>query len=237
MTSFNFSWLVGCMPAHEVARRFCFHSRKSINATIKHFNLQSIVWQSEREHLGRKRQDAWLAYLICLVDRRKPLTGCSKCSSFSPAQPWRAETRLDPSKAAVSYHLFLRGGWDDPNCARPTRAPSDPYSKFFLRGAVRLSFTARIEGAHSDRAASASKKDGLAVPLPPFRGRALREHGDRPSYPDPFSASCYGRIDCRNDIIHSWNQDSQSCSTGSGAGLFTGCCGVGFTAGGVAGAA
>ena len=43
--------------------------------------------------------------------------------------------------------------------------------------AGRLSFTARIEGAHSDRAASASKKDRLAVPLPPFRGRALREHG------------------------------------------------------------
>ena len=25
------------------------------------------------------------------------------------------------SKAAMIYHL-LRGGWDDPNCARPTRA-------------------------------------------------------------------------------------------------------------------
>jgi hypothetical protein len=36
------------------------------------------------------------------------------------------------------------------------------------RGVARLSFTARIEGAHSDRAASASKKDGLAAPLPPF---------------------------------------------------------------------
>ena len=43
------------------------------------------------------------------------------------------------SKAAANYHLHLpRGGWDDPNCARPTRA---------------------------------------------FLGRALREHGDRPSYP------------------------------------------------------
>ena len=30
-----------------------------------------------------------------------------------------------------------------------------------------LSFTARIEGAHSDRAASASKKDGLTVPSHP----------------------------------------------------------------------
>ncbi len=47
--------------------------------------------------------------------------------------------------------------------ARASRVPP-----FALRGAVRLSFTARIEGAHSDRAASASKKDGLAAPLPPF---------------------------------------------------------------------
>ena len=34
-----------------------------------------------------------------------------------------------------------------------------------------MSFTARIEGAHSDRAASASKKDGLAAPLRPFYDR------------------------------------------------------------------
>jgi hypothetical protein len=29
-----------------------------------------------------------------------------------------------PSKAASSYHL-IRGGWDDPNCARPTRGVRD----------------------------------------------------------------------------------------------------------------
>ena len=39
-------------------------------------------------------------------------------------------------------------------------------------GAARLSFTGRIEGAHSDRAASASKKDGLAAPLPPSQAGA-----------------------------------------------------------------
>src|SRR4249920_3872761 len=88
--------------------------------------------------------------------------------------------------------------------ARVQRGSSD-FPHFALRGATRLSFTARIEGAHSDRAASASKKDGLAVPLPPFQacsffsterwpgsvptcarrtrpflGRAFREHRDRP---------------------------------------------------------
>jgi len=36
------------------------------------------------------------------------------------------------------------------------------------KGVARLSFIARIEGAHSDREASASKKDGLAAPLPSF---------------------------------------------------------------------
>ena len=73
--------------------------------------------------------------------------GCSNSPTFSPTRPWRAERRLVPSKAAANYH-HLRGGWDDPNCARSTRA---------------------------------------------FGGRALREHGDRPSYPAPFSASCYIR--------------------------------------------
>src|SRR5712692_767745 len=53
----------------------------------------------------------------------------------------------------------------------------------YLRGAARLSFTARIEGAHSDRAASASKKDGLATPFPPFSGRALREQETDPTDP------------------------------------------------------
>jgi hypothetical protein len=36
------------------------------------------------------------------------------------------------------------------------------------QGVAGLSFTARVERAHSDRARSASKKDGLAVPLSSF---------------------------------------------------------------------
>jgi hypothetical protein len=50
------------------------------------------------------------------------------------------------SKAAANYP-FLRGGWDDPNCARPTRGVFD---------------------------------------------RALREHGDRPSYPISFFSILLG---------------------------------------------
>ena len=44
-----------------------------------------------------------------------------KKATFSPAQPWRAGTRLVPGKAAANYRL-PGGGWDDPNCARSTRA-------------------------------------------------------------------------------------------------------------------
>ena len=47
----------------------------------------------------------------------------------------------------------------------PMRGPSD-FPHVALGGAARLSFTARIEGAHPDRAASPSKKDGLASPSP-----------------------------------------------------------------------
>jgi hypothetical protein len=43
-----------------------------------------------------------------------------------------------PASKAAGNYLLLRGGWDDPNCARPTRG---------------------------------------------VRDRALREHGDRSSYP------------------------------------------------------
>ena len=44
-----------------------------------------------------------------------------KKATFSPAQPRRAKTRRSAGKAAMISHL-LRGGWDDPHCARSTRA-------------------------------------------------------------------------------------------------------------------
>jgi len=65
--------------------------------------------------------------------------GCSKRPDFSPAQPWRAETRLVPSKAAASY-TFIRGGWNDPNCA-PTFSPAHPLARRdvpFAREGLRL---------------------------------------------------------------------------------------------------
>jgi len=40
-----------------------------------------------------------------------------------PRQPLRPGTRVIPSKAGVT--IALRDGWDDPNCARPTRGVRD----------------------------------------------------------------------------------------------------------------
>ena len=67
------------------------------------------------------------------------------------------------------------------------------HSLLFPERAARWSFTARIEGAHSDRAASASKKDRLAAPAlltsppryatnPPYNGVRF----DRCSYDHDF---------------------------------------------------
>ena len=53
---------------------------------------------------------------------------------------------------------------------------ADPSSLVSLQeGAAELSFTARIEGAHSDRAASASKKDGPVAPSP-FQACSFHSH-------------------------------------------------------------
>src|SRR5437016_11101711 len=139
----------------------------------------------------------------CLKAHRRPFvsqaadqlcpTGCSKRPDFLPTQPWRLlhppalslprqplrpKTRLVTSKAAANYH-FIRGGWDDPNCAQCSHPPthwhaetchlprrgSSSFPHFALRGAARLSFTARIGRAPFYRARSASTKDGLAAPL------------------------------------------------------------------------
>jgi len=89
--------------------------------------------------------------------------GCSKSPDFSHAQPWRLPhppalslprqplcpgTRLVPSKAAASYH-FLRGGWDDPNCAQYSTHPA-------------LSAPRR----------ALSRARAFPFPIPPFRGVA-----------------------------------------------------------------
>ena len=131
-------------------------------------------------------------------------------AATSPACPESAKTAssprdvLVPCKTAASCH-FIRGGRDDPNCAQrshppthwhaetchlPGRGPSG-FPHFALRGAARLSFTARIGRAPFYRARSASTKDGLAAP-PSYASEAAHcaSTGIVPAIPPPFSASC-----------------------------------------------
>ena len=108
-----------------------------------------------------------------------------------PRQPLRPGTRLVSDKTAANYH-FIRGDWDDPNCAQRSYPPTHWYAEtchlpgrgpsgfphFALRGAARLSFTARIGRAPFYRARSASTKDGLAAPPPGLlRPRVARARG------------------------------------------------------------
>ena len=58
---------------------------------------------------GRGSHRVPIARLSREKEGGEDLAGCSKGPS---------------SKAAASYHL-IRGGWDDPNCARPTRGVRD----------------------------------------------------------------------------------------------------------------
>ena len=148
-----------------------------------------------------------------------------------PAHPESAETAssprdapypMIPCKAAANYCL-IRGGWDDPNCARPTRASLSTsllgVAKTALNCAHRTiymlppsllvislgmgadrSSTARVQRGPSEAARCASTEDHqapslplfceqgghLAAPFSFFGGLALREHGDRPSYPAHF---------------------------------------------------
>ena len=99
-----------------------------------------------------------------------------------------------------SLTTLLRGGWDDPNCARhshppthwhaetchlPWRGPSD-FLYLSWREWPRLPFTGHIERAHSYRARSVSKKG--TWPLLPHLSQAARcaSTGGRPSYPTSF---------------------------------------------------
>jgi hypothetical protein len=98
-----------------------------------------------------------------LSTRGERSAGCSKGPAFSPAQPWRLfhppalslprqtrrpGTRLFPNKAAASCH-FIRGGWDDPNCAQ--------YSTHPALSAPRRAFP---------------RARAFQFPIPPFRGVA-----------------------------------------------------------------
>jgi hypothetical protein len=126
--------------------------------------------------------------------------GCSKRPDISPAQPRRVISSARPESAKTdsspwdapypkqgpsnSLHSPL-GEWPRlPSTTRMGRGPSD--SPTSPEGVGRLFFTARIERPPLYRGGSASKKNGLPAPSHSSEARALREHGDRSSYPAPF---------------------------------------------------
>ncbi len=87
------------------------------------------------------RNNLFLCNVRCGISHESSVrttAGCSKRPDFSPAQPrpilhppalslprqpLRPGTRPIPGKAGVA--IALRGGWDDPTCARPTRGVCD----------------------------------------------------------------------------------------------------------------
>jgi hypothetical protein len=127
----------------------------------------------------------------------KIVSGCSKRLDFSPAQPWRAETRLFPSKAAasdpnmilLSLLVYIVPGmapthWHAETCHEPGRGSSD-FPHFAHRGTARLSFPARIGRALFYRARSASKKDVWLLPFLPSEAACCASTGESPGHPSP----------------------------------------------------
>ena len=197
-------------PGHRVSSTSSFSpaGRSGVDLST---NLQCV----SNNLLGAEKtfQQSRSSIVCTLGQVQDTPAGCSKSPDFSPArprqlfhppalslprQPLHPETRRSAGKAAASYHV-LRGGWDDPNCARcshppthwhaetchlPGRGPSG-FPHFALRGAARLSFTARIGRAPFYRARSASTKDGLAAPLTPSETAHWASIGIHRAIPPP----------------------------------------------------
>ena len=68
----------GPVPGHSLGYAECDRLRKN------HFGTLERLWSA---HMRQEENTP---------------AGCSKGPDFSPAQPWRAETRFVPSKAAAS---------------------------------------------------------------------------------------------------------------------------------------
>jgi hypothetical protein len=103
-----------------------------------------------------------------------------------PRQPLCPRTRLVPCKTAANYR-FLRGGWDDTNCARHQWSFQACLNLFFWNG-TRVGLTAPVERGPSEGARSGS----TGPPRVSFRcpsSCGVREHRDRPGYPAPCFSS------------------------------------------------
>ena len=103
-----------------------------------------------------------------------------------PRHPLCPRTRFSTGKAAVNY-CIIRGGWDDPNCARHQWSFQACSILFFWNG-TRGGLTAPVERGPSEGARSGS----TGPPRVSFRRPSscgVREHRDCPSYPAPCFSS------------------------------------------------
>ena len=145
-------------------------------------------------------------------------TGCSKRPHFSPAQPWLLfhpptlslprqtlcpRTRLIPCEAAASYH-FLRGGWDDPNCAQysthpalsaPRRALSR--ARAFLsfplfRGAAKAALNCAHRTSTVSPCAFCAQGGHLVAPYPSSEAARCASTGIVPATPPIFQHPAIG---------------------------------------------
>ena len=149
-------------PGHGVSSTSSF-SPAGRSGVILSANLQCV----SNNLLGAEKtfQQSRSSIVCTLGHVQDTPAGCSKSPDFSPTrprqlfhppalslprQPLHPWTRRSAGKAAASYHV-LRGGWDNPNCARcshppthwhaetchlPGRGPSD--SRTFPRGSRQI---------------------------------------------------------------------------------------------------
>jgi hypothetical protein len=125
-------------------------------------------------------------------------------TAISPSRPESAKTDSLPWDAPCPRqgrrnYRFMRGGWDDPNCAQysthpalsaPRRALSRARAFQFpippFRGVAKAALNCAHRTSTVSPCAFCEQGGHLAAPSSSFSSRALREHGDRPSYPTSF---------------------------------------------------
>ena len=90
---------------------------------------------------------------------------------MGPPHPGLAQVRCSCCKAWTNRPCAVR------SCSVFMASPPQLLFLLLPERVAHLLFTAHIEGTHSDRAASVSKKDGLAAPFPPFPFSLLLSRG------------------------------------------------------------
>ena len=139
----------------------------------------------------------------------KIVSGCSKRPDFSPAQPWRAEMRLVPGKAAASYPnmillsllVYIVPGmarmspplrttfspathWHAETCHTPRRGSSD-FIHFALKGSRQTVLYCAHRTSTVSSCAFCEHKGWSGCSLRPSEASRCASTGDSPGYPSP----------------------------------------------------